>query len=158
MLVFIDTEFTDFSNKDLISLALVAQDGRELYAELSDYDRTLSSDFVRAVVEPLLGRTPGAVRGARAEVAQAVRAFLAGIDAPCIAYDYPHDLVLLRELLGDMPAPLASSNVYRNLDETLIECYFAQHEVPVHHALHDARANRVAYRPDYRRRLTRRAS
>ena len=39
MLVFLDTEFTDFTSPDLISIALVAEDGREFYAELDDYQR-----------------------------------------------------------------------------------------------------------------------
>ena len=36
MLVFLDTEFTKFNSPDLISLALVAEDGREFYAERTD--------------------------------------------------------------------------------------------------------------------------
>ena len=37
MLVFLDTEFTAFVRPDLISLALVSEDGREFYAERIDY-------------------------------------------------------------------------------------------------------------------------
>lgn len=37
MLIFLDTEFTDFARPDLISLALVSEDGREFYAERIDY-------------------------------------------------------------------------------------------------------------------------
>ena len=33
MLVFLDTEFTDFVRPDLISIALVSEDGREFYTE-----------------------------------------------------------------------------------------------------------------------------
>jgi len=47
MLVFLDTEFTDFVRPDLISIALVAEDGREFYAERTDYHRDACSDFVR---------------------------------------------------------------------------------------------------------------
>ena len=38
MLIFLDTEFTDFpeSECDLIAIGLVAEDGREFYAELTD--------------------------------------------------------------------------------------------------------------------------
>ena len=39
MLMFLDTEFTNFVRPDLISLALVAKDGREFYAERDDYRR-----------------------------------------------------------------------------------------------------------------------
>ena len=62
MLVFLDTEFTDFVRPDLISLALVSEDGREFYAERTDYRKDECSDFVRETVLPLLGRVPGASR------------------------------------------------------------------------------------------------
>ncbi|SFJ84850.1 protein of unknown function [Paraburkholderia megapolitana] len=38
MRIFVDTEFTDFIDCDLISIALVADDGREFYAERNDFD------------------------------------------------------------------------------------------------------------------------
>lgn len=37
MLVFLDTEFSDLVQIDLISIALVAEDGHEFYAERTDY-------------------------------------------------------------------------------------------------------------------------
>ena len=60
MLIFLDTEFTKFSYPDLISLALVAEDGREFYAERTDYRQNECSAFVQETVLPLLGRVPGA--------------------------------------------------------------------------------------------------
>lgn len=36
MRIFIDTEFSDLQNMDLISIGLVAEDGAEFYAERSD--------------------------------------------------------------------------------------------------------------------------
>lgn len=54
MLIFVDTEFTDFIDMQLISLGAVAEDGREFYVEISDYDKQASSAFVKSVVEPLL--------------------------------------------------------------------------------------------------------
>ncbi len=47
MLVLLDTEFTAFVRPDLISIGLVAKDGREFYAERTDYHRDACSDFVR---------------------------------------------------------------------------------------------------------------
>ena len=53
MLVFLDTEFTDLLNPELLSLGLVTLDGREHYAELDLTTDTgkarvkASSDFVR---------------------------------------------------------------------------------------------------------------
>ena len=60
MLVFLDTEFSDFAKSDLISLALVAEDGREFYAERTDYRKNECSALVRETVWPLLGCVPGA--------------------------------------------------------------------------------------------------
>ena len=53
MLVFLDTEFTDLLNPELLSLGLATLDGREFYAELdltTDSGKArvkASSDFVR---------------------------------------------------------------------------------------------------------------
>ena len=52
MLIFLDTEFTAFMRPDLISIALVSEDGREFYAERTDYRQADCSDFVRATVLP----------------------------------------------------------------------------------------------------------
>lgn len=60
MLVCLDTEFTDFVRPDLISIALVAEDGREFYAECTDYNHDACNDFVKETVLPLLGCVPDA--------------------------------------------------------------------------------------------------
>jgi hypothetical protein len=60
MLIFLDTEFTSFDHPELISMGLVGEDGREFYAERTDYQRDACSDFVLETVLPLLGRVPGA--------------------------------------------------------------------------------------------------
>jgi hypothetical protein len=65
MLVFLDTEFTDFVRPELISIALVAEDGREFYAERTDYRHDDCSDFVRETVLPLLGRVVPPLGGTR---------------------------------------------------------------------------------------------
>jgi hypothetical protein len=57
--VFIDTEFTDFLDPQLISIGLVAQSGEEFYAELP-YEVRECSEFVKAAVLPLLGYAPHA--------------------------------------------------------------------------------------------------
>ena len=72
MRLFVDTEFTDFIDCDLVSVALVADDGREVYGERSDYDRAICNEFVRAAVlsparpiSRLCVHTRGATRDAR---------------------------------------------------------------------------------------------
>lgn len=53
--VYFDTEFTDFLDPGLISIGLVAEDGREFYAELNDsYKPRMCSWFVQEQVLPIL--------------------------------------------------------------------------------------------------------
>jgi hypothetical protein len=57
MRVFVDTEFTDFSDPRLISFGLVSERGDEFYAELSDgWQVQQCSRFVVDAVLPLLER------------------------------------------------------------------------------------------------------
>lgn len=84
MLVFLDTEFTDFVRPDLISLALVSEDGPKFYAERADYRREYCSDFVRETVLPVLGRVPDAACS-RPELTERLHAWferLTGLELP----------------------------------------------------------------------------
>ena len=95
MLVFLDTEFTDFVRPDLISIALVAEDGREFYAERDDYCHADCSDFVRQAVQPLLGRMPG-VACSRSELSDRVREWFTRLFEPAtVIFDYEWDWHLL---------------------------------------------------------------
>lgn len=54
-ILFMDTEFTDFINTELISIGLVSACGEhEFYVELNDYRPQVCSEFVRKNVEPML--------------------------------------------------------------------------------------------------------
>ena len=56
MLIFLDTEFTDSLDCDLISIGMVSEDGEhELYLERSDYRMEWCNSFVHAAVLPQLG-------------------------------------------------------------------------------------------------------
>ncbi len=58
MLVFLDTEFTDLVDSELISIGMVSEDGqRVLYLEISDFDPSKCSPFVQDGILPLLSRT-----------------------------------------------------------------------------------------------------
>lgn len=95
MLVFLDTEFTAFVRPDLISIGLVAEAGREFYAERTDYYTTRCSDFVRETVLPLLGRVPGAAC-TQTELTDRVRDLFAQLPEPAIViFDYEWDWRLL---------------------------------------------------------------
>lgn len=52
MLIFIDTEFTNFLDPRLISVGAVAENGEEVYLELKDYNRNACSGFVKDIVLP----------------------------------------------------------------------------------------------------------
>ena len=101
MLVFLDTEFTDFLRPDLISIALVAEDGSELYAERTDYREDGCSDFVRETVLPLLGGVPDAACS-RSELTQRLRDWFEQLPEPAtIIYDFESDW----QLFSIAPAP-----------------------------------------------------
>lgn len=61
MLVALDVKFTNLASPSLISIALVAENGSEFYAESDEYPSEDSSDFVISCVLPLLGKTEGAL-------------------------------------------------------------------------------------------------
>ena len=59
MRIYYDTEFTNLDGNvdwDMISAGFVAEDGREFYAEITDFLREDCSQFVLDVVLPLLGK------------------------------------------------------------------------------------------------------
>ena len=144
--VFIDTEFTDFVVRDLISIALVAEDGREFYGENADYDRSACSEFVISVVVPQLGQLPNRVlprETLRAELLTWLEQFRNESD-PRLCFDYAGDWELLIGLLMELPAPWAAEQIHSNLNQERLDAYYRQYGAR-HHALHDARANRLAF-------------
>ncbi|MDQ1835203.1 hypothetical protein [Massilia scottii] len=155
MLIFIDTEFTDFIQIDLISIALVSDDGREFYAERTDYRREDCNDFVRAAVVPMLGRIAGAAC-TRTELTKRLRAWFEALPEPAtLVYDYSTDRDLLVDaLLGDdfdaTPANVGESLLLGEVEgdpvylAALDRSYVAGW--PRHHALADARAMSAGYR------------
>ena len=156
MLVFLDTEFTDFVRPDLISIGLVAEDGREFYAERTDYRSAECNDFVRATVLPLLGRVPGAACR-RPVLTRRLRQWLEALPEPAtIVFDYERDWLLLADAcLGpEHQKPPANVGEALHLDKFAIthplfeqaQNYTYTQAWPPHHALADARALRAGYR------------
>ena len=65
MKYFIDTEFIERGHEfpvTLLSIGIVAEDGREFYMESLTADHSTASDWVKDNVLPHLG-APGAIRG-----------------------------------------------------------------------------------------------
>lgn len=58
MKYYLDTEFIEYPNTiDLISIALVSEDGRELYCESTDFNESKASDWVKEnVIKKLWSR------------------------------------------------------------------------------------------------------
>jgi hypothetical protein len=153
MLLFLDTEFTDFIDIDLISIGLVSEDGRAaFYAERNDYRREAASDFVRDAVLPHLGHQPEA-SCSREELTRRLYDWLQGFSGTVrIACDSTHDRDLLWDALDDgLPSnlePTVLKLAWRSEDRIFSEAvckYYAQPGRPRHHALHDAKALRLGW-------------
>ena len=144
--IYIDTEFTDIAAPHLISIAMVSEDGHEFYGEVEEFDKESCSAFVRAHVLPQLGKYPECTmtRDALAEAARDwMSKFSGSRQRPVICYDHPIDPQLLWELIGRKPVGWKEKLIHLRIDPVRREQYFSEHGGR-HHALHDARANRVA--------------
>ena len=149
MLIFLDTEFTDFIDCDLISIGMVSEDGcHQLYLERSDYRADWCNDFVRAAVLPLLGHTGAAVN--RAELADRLTAWFATLPREVvIACDSYTDWELLLDAMNGVPPNLAGRHDLRTLIDSpafhhAVVRYHEKHR-PWHHAGHDAHAHRAGW-------------
>lgn len=153
MRVFLDTEFTNFNLPELISLGLVTEDGREFYAERTDFSREACSAFVHAHVLPLLGRLPGAACDA-GTLGERLHGWLEALGEPvCMVYDYADDWLLLTQTLISeerlrLPTTLQSREFV--WADTLHHPAFREAHAAVyslewmpHHALADARSLRA---------------
>lgn len=148
MRLFLDTEFSDLNNRDLISIGLVSECGQhEFYAERNDFIMAWCNDFVRTEVLPHLGKVEAV---SREELKTRLLEFLVSInDEVVIACDFKGDLELLHDALGDeLPPNLKPEwfNFSEYKDSYFF--YFAAADYhnqgnPRHHALHDARAHRL---------------
>lgn len=151
MLVFLDTEFTDFIDCELISIGMVTVDGRDFYAEVQDYDIAKCNQFVRSSVCEVLGQTANS-RVLRADLPERIRAWFAGLSSSAVvACDRFIDWELLLDELGDdLPpnligrydlGPLAALPQFQRA----VVGYHAEAGHPWHHALHDAHAHRAGW-------------
>jgi hypothetical protein len=71
--LFVDTEFADLLDCELLPIGIVSEDGREFYAERNDVDLSRCRDFCRVAVLPQLGRDADAI-GTEAEVSARLKA------------------------------------------------------------------------------------
>lgn len=136
MEVFIDCEFNSFKGS-LISMALVAMDGRELYLAVPLYETT--HPWVAENVLPVIGDVYCC--SDRAELAARIAGFLRPYADVHVIADWPEDIQHFCEALITGPGyrvdtPPLTMEIRRDLD--------AESAVP-HNALHDARGIRDQY-------------
>jgi hypothetical protein len=139
---FLDTEYNGWGGA-LLSLALVPDEGEELYLTL-DWDGPLDA-WVERNVLPYLDNVPealGLARMSRADAAHMLAHYLAGDRDPLVVADWPEDIAQLSALLVTGAGTMVE--VPRLRFELIAMSGFstaANSKVP-HNALHDARALR----------------
>lgn len=150
MKIFLDTEFTDFIDLHLISLGMAAETGEEFYAEVPYPDKACSA-FVREGVIPLLGTYPDAAC-ATEELRTRIWTWLELVrrcqdDVIEICIDSQTDWNLFADALDYRVPPWCTPKlVAENINELLRYEFHQRHNLPEHHALYDAMANRYAFR------------
>jgi hypothetical protein len=139
---FLDTEYNGWGGA-LLSLALVPDEGEELYVTL-DWDGVLDPWVERNVV-PYLDMVPHSLmspRMSRADAARAVAHYLAGDADPVVVADWPEDIALFNALLVTGPGVMAEVPGLKFQFMSLIGFSTAANSRVPHNALHDARALR----------------
>lgn len=141
MRYYLDTEFIErgYSRVELISIGIVAQDGREYYAVAADGWSVTSTDWVTTHVLPFLGTNE---RKPRARIAQDIREFC-GTDPKVWGYYADYDWVLFCQLFGtmmDLPKgfPKFCMDV-KQLSRMMGDPPLPRQEKDEHNALEDAR-------------------
>lgn len=149
MRYFYDTEFVEDGHTiDLISIGIVADDGREYYAHLDGYDmdKALAHEFVGVNVLPYVQDMP---RTPRDQVAREIAQFMAPTTLPRLWGHFPaYDHVALAQLYGtmvDLPYHLPQ---YTNCIRQLADSRGKKALLPndqAHDALADARWTKLNY-------------
>jgi hypothetical protein len=139
---FLDTEYNGWAGA-LLSLALVPDDGEELYLTL-DWHGQLEPWVERNVVPYLDSVADSFVspRMSRADAARTIAHYLAGDPEPLIVADWPEDLALFNALLITGPGVMAEVPGLRFQFVPLSGFSTAANSKVPHNALHDARALR----------------
>ena len=156
MLIFFDTEFTGLHwEAKLISIGLIAEDGRAFYAELSDtYEIADCGDFARSVVLPLL--EGDAVRMTLPTLSLRLGNWLEGFEEPVtlatdsMGWDWPWIKMIFTDHMT-WPTNLNNSPTELLFDADAGEQFNNARELAFsdglrrHHALDDAKANRLGW-------------
>lgn len=134
MKIYLDCEFNGFGG-DLLSMALVAEDGREFY-EVLPYPEEWDS-WVDANVKTVLNKPP---LRSKEEFLDLFRRFLSGFDNPTIVVDWYTDALHFFQCFQGEDHSKSFSYAC-SLEVILLDKY--ESKIP-HNALEDARAIREA--------------
>ena len=142
MRYFLDTEFNGFAGA-LLSLALVPDEGEELYLKLAFEEAY--EPWVERHVAPYLDMVPPAHRTEplhRHAAAEAVAYYLRGDPEPLIVADWPEDIAQFSMLLLTGPGTMIDVPPLTFRLLPLPGFSTAANSAVPHNALHDARALR----------------
>lgn len=142
MRYFLDCEYNGFGGA-LLSLALVPEDGEELYLVFACADPI--EPWVERNVLPFIDHVPDGLKlppTGREQAAQVLAVYLGGDPEPEILADWPTDIELLCGLLTFAPGRMVAIPETRFRLLTLGGFSPAENSAVPHNALHDARALR----------------
>lgn len=169
MKVFFDTEFTGLhQNTTLISIGLVADDGKQFYAEFTDYNRNQIDEWLQVnvinnlIVHPDRNRYhriadgQEIVKGDSASIVFLLREWFEQFDhvemwSDCLSYDW----VLFSQLFGHafnipknvyyIPFDICTLMKLKGVDPDISREEFAGLDGEKHNALHDALMIKACY-------------
>ena len=139
---FLDTEYNGWGGA-LLSLALVADSGEELYVVLEHHGPL--EPWVERHVVPYFNSVPDSLRTprlSRAAAAEALGFFLSGDSDPLIIADWPEDISHFASLMVTGPGRMVPLPSCRFRLVALTGFSTAANSAVPHNALHDARALR----------------
>lgn len=142
MRYFLDTEYNGIGGA-LLSLALVPDDGDELYLTLKTGEQIV--EWVTAHVVPYLDSVPeqlGCPRLARRDAARILESYLHGDQEPLIVADWPEDVAQFCNLLVTGPGQMVDLRHLTFRLTPMSNFSTAENSAVPHNALHDARALR----------------
>lgn len=151
MLIFLDCEYTDFIQCDLISIGMVSEDGRHtFYAERNDFETAWCNPTVRTNILPLLDDSNVVTRD---ELAAQLRSWFATLpNQVVIGCDDRTDWDLLLDAFdGEAPLNVATQRqdlrylIDNPVFNDAVRLFHSQPDQPWHHALHDAEAHRAGW-------------
>lgn len=149
MKYFLDTEFIEsgpYYSIALLSIGIVAEDGREFYAVNREADRNRASDWVKENVLPHLGdTTPQAL----ATIGYMIQKFVGEDEPEFWGYYADYDWVVFCQIFGAMiNLPKGWPMFCRDIKQAAMELgnpKLPTQESVEHNALSDARWNKLAY-------------